>query len=153
MLSVGDIAPDFTARTQHGRDISLSDFRGQKVILYFYPKDRTYGCTKQACSLRDNYKELTDRGVVVLGVSGDNEDSHIKFADKHNLPFSLLVDDKYKIMKDYDVVWFKMKLFGKTHQVSKRSTFMIDEEGVIFHKIPRANTMAHGEEVLKYLDA
>ena len=152
MPSKGEPAPDFTAPTQTGTNISLSDFRGHKVVLYFYPKDFTFGCTKQACSLRDSHDKLTERGVVVLGVSAGTEESKQKFAEKHELPFLLLADEDLAIVKAFGV-FSKRKILGKTFAMIKRTTFLIDEEGVIFHKFLRPKLGMHGDQVLAKIPA
>ena len=151
MLNPGDKAPDFTAQTQHGNTVSLSDFRGQKVVLYFYPKDDTPVCTKQACSLRDSHEDITSQGAVVLGVSPDGVASHEKFVGKFDLPFLLLCDEEKEIMTAYGV-WGEKTLYGRTYIGVNRTTFLIDEEGTIFHKFPRPRTALHGAQVLKFLD-
>ncbi|HEX9700469.1 MAG TPA: thioredoxin-dependent thiol peroxidase [Acidobacteriota bacterium] len=127
---IGEPAPAFTATTDSGETLSLADLRGRKVVLYFYPKDDTPGCTKQACGFRDHYDELDAAGAMVLGVSPDGAASHAKFRDKHGLPFPLLVDEDHAIAESYGV-WGEKKNYGRTYMGIKRSHFVIDEEGKI----------------------
>ncbi len=127
-LQVGDMAPDFEAINDEGKPVRLSDFRGKKVILYFYPKDNTSGCTKQAVGFRDHYEEIVAHNAVVLGVSPDSVESHVKFKTKYDLPFQLLVDPDHKIAELYGV-WGEKKMYGRTYYGIKRSHFVIDEEG------------------------
>ncbi len=129
-LEPGMPAPDFETVDDQGRPVRLSDFRGRKVVLYFYPKDDTPGCTKQACSFRDNYAVLQEKGVVVLGVSPDGVESHRKFKEKHGLPFPLLVDEDHRIAELYGV-WGERSLYGRKFMGVKRSQFVIDEEGTL----------------------
>jgi peroxiredoxin Q/BCP len=147
-LQEGDKAPDFTAKDQNGKEVRLSDFKGKKVVLYFYPKDDTPGCTEQACNLRDNYSLLINKGFVVLGVSTDGEKSHKKFEKKFELPFTLVADEDKKIVDAYGV-WGEKKFMGKTYMGTHRETFLIDENGVIKAIIRKPNTKNHTEEVLK----
>lgn len=127
-LQVGDPAPDFKALTDTGTTVSLADFRGKRVVLYFYPKDDTPGCTKQACSFRDSYAEIEERNAVVLGVSPDGQEDHQKFKTKYDLPFTLLVDEDHAISEAYGV-WVEKSTYGKTYMGVNRSHFVIDEEG------------------------
>jgi len=127
-LQVGDMAPDFEALTDEGKPVRLSDFRGKKVILYFYPKDNTSGCTKQAVGFRDHYDEIVANNAVVLGVSPDSVESHVKFKTKYDLPFHLLVDPDHQIAEMYGV-WGEKKMYGRTYYGIKRSHFVIDEDG------------------------
>lgn len=127
-LRVGDPAPDFTALTDAGNTVSLADFRGKRVVLYFYPKDDTPGCTKQACSFRDSYAEIEERNAVVLGVSPDGQKAHQKFKTKYDLPFTLLVDEDHAISEAYGV-WVEKSMYGKKYMGVARSHFVIDEEG------------------------
>jgi len=144
-LHAGDLAPVFEAADQHGTKIRLDSFRGKSnVVLYFYPKDGTPGCTAQACSLRDGYRAIEQAGAVVIGVSADNEQSHAEFAAKHKLPFSILADPKHEIIRQYGV---GMPLIG----ISKRVTFLIGKDGVIRTVIPDARTGDHDRQVLEYL--
>lgn len=150
-LKVGDKAPDFTATDQDGNTVSLSDFKGNKIVLYFYPKDDTPTCTVEACNLRDNYEDLTDAGFVVLGVSPDEEDKHKKFEKKYNLPFKLIADPDKKIIEKYGV-WGQKNLYGVKFMGLKRTTFLIDEEGKIFKIFKKPRSAKHGEEILKALE-
>jgi peroxiredoxin Q/BCP len=129
-LKIGDMAPDFEALTDSGETIRLSDFRGKRVVLYFYPKDDTSGCTKQACGFRDHYPEIEERNAVVLGISKDGVASHQKFKTKYDLPFTLLVDEDHQINELYGV-WGEKKNYGRTYMGTIRSHFVIDEEGRI----------------------
>lgn len=149
-LTVGDPAPHFTATTGDGRTISLSDFRGKRVVLYFYPKDDTPGCTAQACSFRDAYPVIEEKNAVVLGVSPDGQKSHQKFRTKYNLPFDLLVDEDHAISEAYGV-WTQKSTFGKKYMGVQRSHFVIDENGKIAdaHYDVKANESA--AEALKAL--
>ncbi len=147
-LNKGDIAPDFSAKDQNGNLIQLKDFKGKTVILYFYPKDDTPGCTKEACNFRDNYNMLMQKGMVVLGVSADDEESHKKFAEKFNLPFSLLADTDKKIIESYGV-WGEKNMYGKKSMGILRTTFVIDKEGKIQEIIKKVDTEAATEQILK----
>ncbi|HSR69605.1 MAG TPA: thioredoxin-dependent thiol peroxidase [Acidobacteriota bacterium] len=129
-LKEGDKAPDFKATTDEGRELSLSDLRGKRVVLYFYPRDNTSGCTKQACALRDAYPEIEEKNAVVLGVSPDSQSSHAKFRDKYDLPFRLLVDDDHSIAQAYGV-WAEKSMYGRKFMGILRSQFVIDEEGTV----------------------
>ncbi len=147
-LKKGDKAPEFTAHDQNGHEIKLSQFRGKKVVLYFYPKDSTPGCTAQACNLRDNYKNLQKQGYEVLGVSKDNATSHKKFAEKYDLPFSLLIDEDFSINEAYGV-WKEKNMFGKKYMGTQRTTFIIDEEGNIEEIIKKVKTKEHTDQIIK----
>jgi peroxiredoxin Q/BCP len=127
-VNVGDLAPDFALRSDTGDTVQLSDFRGKRVILYFYPKDDTSGCTTQACGFRDVFPEIEEQNAVVLGISPDGVQSHQKFKTKHNLPFTLLVDDQHTAAEAYGV-WGEKKMYGKTYMGIIRSHFVIDEAG------------------------
>jgi peroxiredoxin Q/BCP len=151
-LKEGDVAPAFTAPDQNGRQVSLSDYLGKKVILYFYPKDDTPGCTAQACNLRDNYGLLRSKGYVILGVSADSEKSHKKFEQKFDLPFTLVADTEKKINEAYGV-WGEKTMWGKTYMGTFRTTFLIDEKGIIRGIIEKPDTENHTEEVLKAWEA
>ena len=129
MLEAGTKAPDFTLQDQNGENHSLSDYRGKKVILYFYPKDMTSGCTSQACNFRDMYPQFQEKGAVVLGVSKDSVESHKKFEEKHGLPFTLLSDTELEVIKAYDVL--KKDKEGNPMRSMSRSTYLIDEDGII----------------------
>jgi peroxiredoxin Q/BCP len=146
-LKIGDVAPDFVSTDQHGNGVKLSDFRGSRVILYFYPKDDTPGCTAEACSLRDSYQDLLDKGYKVIGVSADNAKSHKKFADKFNLPFPLLPDTDKEIVKAYGV-WGKKKFMGREYEGIIRTTFIIGEDGKIAGVIEDVKTKNHADQVL-----
>ena len=144
MLETGTKAPDFTLPDQNGRMVSLSDYRGQKVILYFYPKDMTSGCTKQACGFSELYPQFTEKGAAVLGVSKDSVASHKKFEEKYGLPFTLLSDTEKEVIQKYDV-WKEKKNYGKVSMGVVRTTYLIDEEGVIvkgFDKVRAADNPA-----------
>lgn len=147
-LQEGDKAPAFSGKDQNGNIVSLADFKGKKVALYFYPKDDTPGCTAQACSLRDDYSELQKEGIVVLGVSPDDISSHEKFSQKYDLPFSIVADPEKKIIEKYGV-WGEKNLYGKISMGLKRTTFLIDEQGNIIKIFKRPKTKIHGEEILK----
>jgi peroxiredoxin Q/BCP len=146
-LKIGDKAPAFKAIDQNGNFISLTDFKDKQVILYFYPKDNTPGCTMEACSLRDEYTYLNKKNYVVIGVSADDEMKHQKFAKKYDLPFSLLADTDLKIIKAYDV-WGAKKFLGKVYDGIIRTTFIINEKGVIKHVITDVKTQEHGKQIL-----
>ena len=152
MPDVGEMAPLFEAQAQGGETIRLEDYRGRKVALYFYPKDDTPGCTKQACNLRDGYQDLLDAGIAVLGVSGDGVTSHEKFADKYELPFPLVADPEREILSKYGV-WGEKNLYGRTFLGIKRMTFLIDEAGVIRHIFKRPKVKEHTAEILDKFDA
>lgn len=147
-LSAGDKAPEFSAKDQNGKTVSLKDFKGKKVVLYFYPKDFTPGCTTEACNLRDNYADLKDAGMEVIGVSPDEVESHKKFEEKHELPFILLADPNKKIIEKYGV-WGEKNMYGKKSMGLFRTTFLIDEKGVIYKIFKKPKTAIHSEEILK----
>lgn len=149
-LKQGDNAPQFTAKDQNGTTVTLSQFNGKKVILYFYPKDNTPGCTAEACDFRDNYQSLTAKGITVLGVSVDDEKSHQKFITKYDLPFTLLADTDKKIVESYGV-WAEKSMYGKTYMGINRTTFIIDEEGKIAHIITKVDTKNPTAQVLELL--
>ena len=146
-LKVGDKAPDFNTTDQNGEAISLGDFAGSKLVIYFYPKDSTPGCTTQACNLRDNYEMLLSKGYKVLGVSADSAKSHLKFIKKHELPFQLLMDEDKKIINDFGV-WGEKKFMGKIYDGIHRTTFVIDEKGVIEEIIEKVKTKEHTAQIL-----
>lgn len=150
MLKAGDKAPEFTAENQAGNSVSLAGVlaEGKKVILYFYPKDNTPGCTAEACSLRDGYSELLRRGFTVLGVSGDSAASHRKFIEKHQLPFTLLVDTDHKIAEAYGT-WGEKKFMGRTYMGMIRTTFIIGTDGVIEKVFEKVDTKDHFGQILK----
>jgi thioredoxin-dependent peroxiredoxin len=147
-LQTGEKAPAFSAKNQNGEVVNLTDFEEQKLVLYFYPKDDTPGCTAQACSLRDNYAALLAQGYVVLGVSIDDEKKHQKFIKKYDLPFSLLADTDLKIVNDYGV-WVEKSMYGKTYMGTARTTFVIDEQGIISEIISKIDTKNHSTQILK----
>lgn len=150
MLRPGDPAPDFTAVDERGRTVSLSDFRGRKVVLYFYPKDDTPGCTREACGFRDRFAELEAAGAVVLGVSPDDAASHARFKEKYGLPFSLLSDHDHRIADAYGV-WKERRRFGRTSHGVERTTFVIDEDGRIRAVIRGVKPEQHPERALAAL--
>lgn len=147
-LAVGDKAPAIHAKDQHGNDIELEDFKGSKIVLYFYPKDNTPGCTAEACSLRDNYDALLKQGYKVIGVSPDDEKSHQKFTDKYDLPFPLIPDTQKKVLNDYGV-WGRKKFMGREYDGVIRTTFVIDEDGKIAEIIEKVDTKKHAGQILK----
>lgn len=149
-LKEGQKAPEFTAADQDGNTVSLGQFAGKKVVLYFYPKDDTPGCTAEACDFRDNYQGLTAKDIVVLGVSVDDEKSHQKFAAKHSLPFTLLADTDKKIVEAYGV-WGEKNMYGKKYMGTNRTTFVIDENGVIAHIIKKVDTKNSTAQILELL--
>ncbi len=140
-------APDFTGIDQNGNNISLSDYRGKKVVLYFYPKDDTPGCTAQACDLRDNHDALLAKGYVVIGVSSDNAASHRKFIAKYNLPFSLIADEDKSIHEKYGV-WVEKSMYGRKYMGTARTTFVINEEGKIDDIIEKVKTSEHTNQII-----
>ena len=150
MLSIGDSAPDFKINDDKGNLVALSDFKGKKVVLYFYPKDDTPGCTTEACGLRDVYDEILDLGAVVLGVSKDTESSHTKFREKFDLPFHLLADIDNEVIEPYGA-WGEKKMYGKSYMGINRITYIIDENGIITHAWPKVKPADHAAEVLKAL--
>ncbi len=143
-------APDFTLKDKDNNDVSLSDFRGKKVVLYFYPKDNTPGCTRQACAFAGLYSEFEKRGVVVIGISKDSVASHIKFSEKHNLPFILLSDPDIEVIKAYGV-WQEKKMCGKVSMGVVRTTFIIDEDGFIEKRMEKVKPDTNAEEILAEL--
>ena len=149
-LEVGVKAAEFNLVNVDGQEINLKDFRGKKIVLYFYPKDNTPGCTAQACSLRDWYDGILATGAVVMGVSPDNTASHVKFKEKFGLPFYLLSDTDHQVAEAYGA-WGEKTMCGRTSMGIIRSTFVIDEEGMIKKVFEKVNTKTHGEDVLKVL--
>ncbi len=149
-LKEGDKAPEFTANDQNGNTISLSDFTGKTLILYFYPQDNTPTCTKEACNFRDNYQSLLDKGLDVIGISFDTEKSHKKFIDKFQLPFTLIADPEKKIIEAYGV-WGEKKLYGKVYMGTLRTTFIIDQNGFINHIIQKVDSNNASAQVLELL--
>ncbi|MBS0009904.1 MAG: thioredoxin-dependent thiol peroxidase [Bacteroidales bacterium] len=144
----GQKAPFFEGNDQNGKRVSLDDFKGRKLVLYFYPKDNTPGCTDEACNLRDNYNDLLAKGFAVVGVSPDSDESHKKFAGKHGLPFPLISDIERKIMADYGT-WGEKKMYGKTFMGVLRTTFIINEEGIIDKIIEKVDTRQHAAQIYK----
>ena len=146
-LKIGDIAPEINSVDQNNEQITLEQFKGKKVVLYFYPKDMTPGCTVQSCNLRDNYKELLAQGYVVLGCSADSPARHVKFIEKYDLPFSLISDEEKKVVEDYGV-WALKKFMGKEYMGINRTTFIIDEKGIIEDIIQKVNTKEHTSQII-----
>ena len=151
MLEVGMKAPDFTLLDKRGNSVSLSDFLGKKVVLYFYPKDSTPGCTRQACAFAQNHSNFEDKNVVVIGVSKDSVASHLKFAEKYELPFVLLSDPELVAIQAYGV-WQEKKLYGKVSMGVVRSTYLIDEQGMIEKVMPKVKPDTNAAEILAYLN-
>jgi len=149
-LKEGDQAPGFTAKDQNGKTVSLSDFKGKNVILYFYPKDDTPGCTAEACSFRDNYQSMLSKGFDVIGVSTDDEKSHKKFETKFSLPFTLIADTDKHIVEAYGV-WVEKSMYGKKYMGTARTTFVIDGEGIIKKVIDKVDTKNSSQQVIDLL--
>ena len=147
-LNVGDKAPDFVALNEFGKSTSLSDYLGKKVVLYFYPKDMTPGCTAESCNLGENYSLLQENGFIVLGVSPDSSKSHQKFINKYNLPFSLIADEDKTVIKAFGV-WGPKKFMGKEYDGVHRTTFVIDEDGVIEKVFSKVKTKDHTNQILE----
>ena len=150
MLKEGDKAPSVTLNDESGTSITLDQFTGKKVVVYFYPKDDTPGCTKEACSFRDNYDAILEKGAVVVGISADDETSHQKFKSKYDLPFYLLADPERKAIDAFGA-WGEKKMYGKTYEGVMRSTFVIGEDGTIIKAWPKVKPADHAEEVLEVL--
>jgi len=150
LLKEGDKAPTFKGIDQNGEEISLDQYQGKKVVLYFYPKDNTAGCTAEACNLRDNYSEFLNKGMDVIGVSPDSEISHQKFIDKHDLPFRLISDPDKEILNKYNA-WGEKKMYGKTYQGVLRKTFIIAEDQTIEKIIEKVKTKDHTNQIFKSL--
>ncbi len=150
-LKAGDKAPDFISKDQNGNTVSLGQFSGKKVVLYFYPKDDTPGCTAEACDFRDNYQGLVSKGIEVLGISVDDEKSHQKFINKHSLPFTLLADTDKQIVEAYGV-WGEKNMYGKKYMGTNRTTFIIDENGNIEHVIAKVDTKSPTAQVLDLIN-
>ena len=148
MLKIGDKMPDFEVVDQDGKAVSSKDLIGKKTIIYFYPKDNTSGCTAEACSLRDNYHALMARGYNVVGVSKDSAASHRKFADKYDLPFTLLADTSTQMLQDFGA-WGEKKMYGKTVMGTIRKTFIFDEEGILAEVIEKVDTKNHADQILR----
>ncbi len=149
-MKVGDKAPDFAAADETGRTVKLADFKGKSVVLYFYPKDMTPGCTTEACSFRDNYSAIKKKGAVVLGVSKDSGASHVKFKDKYDLPFPLLADEDLKVIKAYGS-WGERSMYGRKFIGIIRSTVVIGPDGKVKAVFPKVKVAGHTEEVLTVL--
>ena len=150
MLEIGKKAPDFSLPDHNGVKHKLSDYRGKPVVIYFYPKDDTPGCTKEACSFRDSFVEYKKAGIVVLGISVDNEKSHAKFIDKYNLPFILLSDTDKKVVEKYGV-WVEKNMYGKKYWGTARKTFVLDKEGKLLRVFNKVKPDNHASEVLQVL--
>lgn len=148
MLAIGTKAPYFEGVDENNNVIKLTDFEGKKLVLYFYPKDSTPGCTAQACDLRDNYNRFLTLGYEVVGVSKDSQSSHKKFIEKYSLPFHLISDTETKILQDYEA-WGEKKMYGKTSMGTLRTTYIIDENGVIIEAIGKVKTKEHSKQLLK----
>ena len=151
MLEVGMKAPDFTLPDKRGNSVRLSDFLGKKVVLYFYPKDSTPGCTRQACAFAQNHSNFEDKNVVVIGISKDSVASHLKFAEKYELPFVLLSDPELQAIQAYGI-WQEKKLYGKVSMGVVRSTYLIDEQGMIKKVMPKVKPDTNAAEILAYLN-
>ncbi len=150
MLEKGMKAPDFTLQDKNGNNVSLSDFRGKKVVLYFYPKDNTPGCTRQACAFAGAYRQFSEKNVEVIGISKDSVASHLKFAEKHSLPFILLADPNLDAIQKYGV-WQEKKLYGKVSMGVVRTTFIIDENGIIEKVMPKVKPDTNAGEILGFI--
>jgi peroxiredoxin Q/BCP len=148
-LKVGDQAPNFVAKNQIGEDIRSTDFKGKKWVLYFYPKDQTPGCIAQACNIRDNYQELLDRGIEIIGVSADGQVSHQKFIEKQQIPFPLIADEDKAVITAFGV-WGEKKFMGKVYDGIHRTTFIMNEQNEIIGIIEKPKTKAHVEEILEF---
>ena len=147
-LKIGDTAPDFSSKDQAGRQVKLSDYKGKRVVIYFYPKDNTPGCTAQACNIRDNYKAIQDEGIVILGVSADDEAAHQKFIAKFDLPFSLIADEDHTLLNLYGV-WGEKKFMGRIYDGIHRTTFILNEDHTIKGIIDKPKTKDHTREILE----
>ncbi|MBN2805401.1 MAG: thioredoxin-dependent thiol peroxidase [Prolixibacteraceae bacterium] len=150
-LKIGDMAPAFTGLNQNGEEISLTSYRGKKVILYFYPKDMTPGCTDESCNLNDNYQMWINKGYDVIGISPDSVASHQKFADKFQFAFNLIADPETKILQDYGV-WGEKKMYGRSYMGVLRTTFVIDESGVIVEIFEKVQTKDHTNQILNSIE-
>ena len=150
MVEEGTIMEDFSLQDSEGKDVSLSDFSGKKVVVYFYPKDNTPGCTREACSFRDNYDAILERGAVVLGISADSVKSHGNFKKKYDLPFILLSDPDKTVLKRFGA-WGEKKMYGKSYEGILRSTFILDENRKVLKVFPKVSPADHGTEILEYL--
>ncbi|MFY8020018.1 MAG: thioredoxin-dependent thiol peroxidase [Bacteroidia bacterium] len=146
-LNIGDKAPEFACKNEKGELVSLKDFKGKKLVLYFYPKDDTPGCTAEACDLRDNYHQFINQGFEILGVSPDSEKKHQKFITKYELPFSLLADEEHSVAEAYGV-WGEKSMYGRKYMGILRTTFVIDEKGKIVQIIDKVDTKAHSKQLI-----
>ncbi|HEY5123092.1 MAG TPA: thioredoxin-dependent thiol peroxidase [Ignavibacteria bacterium] len=147
MLKIGNIAPDFILKNEKGEEISFKDFKGKKVVLYFYPKDNTSGCTAEACDFKNNVKVFKKHNTIIIGISKDSVQSHLKFKEKFELPFTLLSDESTEVIKEYGV-WKEKSMYGKKYFGIERTTFIIDENGIIEKIFQKVNVKGHVEEVL-----
>ena len=150
MLESGIKAPDFNLPDADGKNVKLSDFLGKKVVVYFYPKDDTPGCTKEACSFRDAYDQILEKGAVVIGISPDKAAAHVKFRKKYSLPFLLLSDENHQVAEAYGA-WGEKKMYGKSYLGIIRSTFIVDEKGMLVKVFPKVSPEGHAEEILPLL--
>ena len=151
MLEKGTKAPDFTLFDKDGNEVSLSDFSGKKIVVYFYPRDNTPGCTRQACAFAESFKKFKELDAVVIGISKDSVSSHVKFAEKYSLPFVLLSDPEHKVIEAFGA-WQEKKNYGKTYFGTVRSTFIIDENGMIEKVMPKVKPDTNAAEILEYLE-
>ncbi len=151
-INEGEKAPQFEGKDQNGNTIRLSDFTGKKLVLYFYPKDDTPGCTKEACNLRDNYQALKDQGIEIIGVSADTESKHQKFIEKYDLPFPLIADTEKEIIQAFGV-WGEKKFLGKTYDGIHRITFVMDENGNVLKRFDKVKTADHAAQILEAINA
>lgn len=149
-LEIGEKAPDFTLENQDGKNVSLSDYKGSNIVLYFYPKDMTPGCTTQACDFKEHHDSFKNNNTVIIGVSPDPIEKHQKFIEKHGLPFELLADTDHKVAEAYDV-WKLKKMFGKEFYGNERSTFIIDKEGNLVKEYRKVKVKGHVEEAIDYI--
>lgn len=152
MLEAGTKAPEIVLNDKDGNEVKLSDFKGQRVVVYFYPRDNTPGCTRQACAFRDGFAEYKELGIQVIGISKDSEASHQRFAEKNELPFVLLADPELKAIKDYDV-WQEKKMYGKVSMGVVRSTYLIGEDGMIEKVWKKAKPDTNAKEILEYINS
>lgn len=151
ILRINDPAPDFNLKNAEGNTFTLGQFRGKPLVLYFYPKDDTPGCTKEACSFRDDYREYTQNGIVIIGISADSPESHRRFAEKYDLPFILLSDPEKHVLKAYGA-WGEKSMYGKRYMGVIRKTFLIDKDGIIVKIYPKVRVNGHSGEILKDLN-
>lgn len=151
MSNIGQLAPQFTLVNAEGKNVSLEDYKGKKIVLYFYPKDMTPGCTTQACDFRDKYEDFSELNAVILGISPDDEKKHTKFIEKHGLPFELLVDANHAVAEAYNV-WVLKKMYGREYMGIERSTFLIDEAGVLVKEWRKVKVKNHIQEILTFIE-